>query len=69
MGEPEREAITLMAQNEGILLDPVYTGRVMAGLIDQIRKGTFGRDETVLFWHTGGLPALFAYGDELTAGR
>ena len=56
----EAEAIRLFARTEGILLDPVYTGRAAAGLIDLIRKGFFGRDETVLFWHTGGIPALFA---------
>jgi D-cysteine desulfhydrase len=56
----EREAVSLFAKYEGILLDPVYTGRAAAGLIDLIRKGSFGRDETVLFWNTGGQPALFA---------
>ena len=56
----EVEAIRLFARTGGILLDPVYTGRAAAGLIDLIRKGFFGRDETVLFWHTGGIPALFA---------
>ncbi|GAB4534471.1 MAG: D-cysteine desulfhydrase [Anaerolineales bacterium] len=60
MGEPEREAIRLFASLEGLLLDPVYTGRAAAGMIDLIRKGFFRRDETVLFWHTGGAPALFA---------
>jgi L-cysteate sulfo-lyase len=65
MGEPEREAIRLAAQTEGLLLDPVYTGRAFAGLIDLIRKGDIGKNETVLFWHTGGTPALFAYADEL----
>jgi D-cysteine desulfhydrase family pyridoxal phosphate-dependent enzyme len=63
--EPEREAIRLLAQSEGILVDPVYTGRALAGLIDLIRKGTFDKDETVLFWHTGGTAALFAYVEEL----
>jgi len=63
--EPEREAIRLLAQTEGILADPVYTGRALAGLIDLIRKGTFNKDETVLFWHTGGSAALFAYVKEL----
>jgi D-cysteine desulfhydrase family pyridoxal phosphate-dependent enzyme len=58
--EPEREAIRLFATCEGILLDPVYTGRAAAGMIDLIRKGLFKRDETVLFLHTGGQPALFA---------
>jgi 1-aminocyclopropane-1-carboxylate deaminase/D-cysteine desulfhydrase-like pyridoxal-dependent ACC family enzyme len=60
MGEPEREAIQLFARLEGLLLDPVYTGRAAAGLIDLIRGGFFARGETVLFWHTGGTPALFA---------
>ena len=58
--EREREAIRLLAQHEGLLLDPVYTGRAAAGMIDLIRKGFFKKDETVLFLHTGGLPALFA---------
>ncbi len=56
----EVEAIRLFARTEGILLDPVYTGRAAAGLIDLIRKGFFSPNETVLFWHTGGIPALFA---------
>ena len=60
MGSGEREAIGLFAQQEGLLLDPVYTGRAAAGMVDLIRKGRFGRDETVLFWHTGGSTALFA---------
>jgi D-cysteine desulfhydrase family pyridoxal phosphate-dependent enzyme len=56
----ERHAISLFARQEGLLLDPVYTGRAAAGLIDLVRKGFFKKDETVLFWHTGGQPALFA---------
>jgi D-cysteine desulfhydrase len=56
----EREAISLFAKYEGLLLDPVYTGRAAAGLLDLIRRGFFKKDETVLFWHTGGQPALFA---------
>jgi D-cysteine desulfhydrase len=63
--DAEREAIHLLARREGILLDPVYTGKAMAGLIDLTRRGEIGSDETVLFWHTGGTPALFAYADEL----
>lgn len=59
-GEGEREAIHLFAKHEGLLLDPVYTGRAAAGMIDLIRKGFFKKDETILFWHTGGQPALFA---------
>jgi D-cysteine desulfhydrase family pyridoxal phosphate-dependent enzyme len=58
--EREREAIQLFARHEGILLDPVYTGRAAAGMIDLIRKGFFNKDKTVLFLHTGGQPALFA---------
>jgi len=50
----------LFARHEGLLLDPVYTGRAAAGLIDLIRKGFFKRSETVLFLHTSGQPALFA---------
>jgi len=48
-----------------LLLDPVYTGRATAGLIDLIRQGEFGEGDRVLFWHTGGMPALFAYAEEL----
>jgi D-cysteine desulfhydrase family pyridoxal phosphate-dependent enzyme len=58
--DAERQAISLFAKYEGLLLDPVYTGRAATGLIDLIRKGFFQKDETVLFWHTGGQPALFA---------
>lgn len=60
MGEPEREAIQILAQTEGLLVDPVYTGRAAAGLIDLTRKGFFLHDDDVVFWHTGGTPALFA---------
>ncbi len=56
----EREAVQLFAKYEGLLLDPVYTGRAAAGMIDLIRQGFFKKDETILFWHTGGQPALFA---------
>jgi D-cysteine desulfhydrase len=58
--DAEREAVKLFAKLEGLLLDPVYTGRAAAGMIDLIRKGFFKKDETILFWHTGGQPALFA---------
>jgi D-cysteine desulfhydrase family pyridoxal phosphate-dependent enzyme len=61
MGEPEAEALNLFARYEGLLLDPVYTARAAAGLIDLIREGFFKREQTVLFWHTGGTPALFAH--------
>lgn len=65
VGEPEREAIAMVAQKEGILLDPVYTGRAMAGLIDLIRWGAFTRGQSVLFWHTGGAAALPAFAHRL----
>lgn len=60
MNDLDRSAIQLFARQEGILLDPVYTGRAGAGLIDLIRIGFFKKDQRVLFWHTGGTPALFA---------
>ena len=66
MGEPEREAIELFAQTEGVLVDPVYTGRAAAGMIDLIRRGVIRIGETILFWHTGGTPALYAYEEQLT---
>lgn len=55
------EAVRMLAMTEGILLDPVYTGKAMSGLIDLIRKGYFSKDENVLFVHTGGSPAIYAY--------
>lgn len=55
------EALTLFARHEGILLDPVYSGKGAAGLIDLIRKGHFGRSENVVFIHTGGSAGLFGY--------
>ena len=57
------EAVTLLARTEGILLDPVYSGKAMAGLIDQVRKGAFPAGSNVVFLHTGGSPALYAYLD------
>ncbi len=60
MGKAEIEAIWLFARTEGLLLDPVYTGRAAAGLVDLIQKGTFRPEESVLFWHTGGTPAIFS---------
>ena len=58
--ESERQAMQLFARLEGLLLDPVYTGRAAAGLIQLVRAGFFQKSDTVLFWHTGGEPALFA---------
>jgi D-cysteine desulfhydrase family pyridoxal phosphate-dependent enzyme len=60
MTDLDREAIRLFARTEGVLLDPVYTGRAGAGLVDLIRRGFFKADQRVLFWHTGGTPSLFA---------
>ena len=61
------EAISMLAREEGILLDPVYSGKAMAGLIDLIRKGKFTKDETILFLHTGGSAALFAYEETMAS--
>ncbi len=58
-------ALRLVANTEGIILDPVYTSKAMACLIDHIKKGKFSKDDVVVFLHTGGTPALFAYNDEL----
>jgi len=57
------EAVKLLARTEGILVDPVYTGKAMAGLIDLVRNGYFKKSEKILFLHTGGSPALYAYID------
>jgi D-cysteine desulfhydrase family pyridoxal phosphate-dependent enzyme len=62
-----REALSLVARTEGVLLDPVYSGKAMHGLIDHIRTGQIASCETVVFLHTGGWPALFAY-DAATLG-
>ena len=61
IGTLENEAISITAQTEGILLDPVYTGRAMGALLHMIRSGDIKKTDQVLFWHTGGAPALFAY--------
>ena len=65
VGDLERRAIRLMAECEGILLDPVYTGRAFGALVDLIHRGHFHSDEDVIFWHTGGAPALFSYAETL----
>lgn len=67
--EPTEEsikAVKLVAQTEGFFLDPVYTGKAMAGLIDLIRKGRFTAEDTVVFIHTGGIPYLFAFHQEFS---
>lgn len=60
------KSIELLAETEGILLDPVYTGKAMAGLIDYVQKGKFSKDERIVFLHTGGPVALFAYENEFS---
>lgn len=65
VGELEKNAIKLAAENEGLLLGPVYTARAFGGLIQLIQKGKFQSDETVLFWHTGDTPTIFGYAKEL----
>ena len=65
-GQPNdgmREAVELLAQLEAIILDPVYSGKAMAGLIDMVRTGRFEKNDTVVFLHTGGSPALFTYSE------
>lgn len=57
------EAVKLLARTEGILLDPVYSGKAMSGLIDLVRKGYFKEGSNILFLHTGGSPALYVYLD------
>jgi D-cysteine desulfhydrase len=66
VGDLERRAIRLLAECEGILLDPVYTGRAFGALVDLVHRGDFRSDEHVIFWHTGGAPALFSYAETLT---
>ncbi len=60
-----KEALALAAREEGLLLDPVYTGKSMAGLIGLVRSGYFNGDQTVLYLHAGGTPALFGYSSDL----
>jgi D-cysteine desulfhydrase/L-cysteate sulfo-lyase len=55
------EAIRQMAHTEGLFLDPTYSGKGMAGLLGEIKSGQVGKDETVIFIHTGGEPGLFAH--------
>jgi D-cysteine desulfhydrase len=58
-------AVKMLARTEAILMDPVYTGKAMAGMIDLVRKGHFKKEENILFVHTGGSPALYAYTEVL----
>jgi len=63
--EGGRAAMRLLAGTEGIILDPVYSAKAMAGLIDHVRTGRIGKGQSVVFLHTGGTPALFAYAPDL----
>ncbi len=65
INDATKEAIQLAAQNEALFCDPVYSGKAMAGMISLIRTGQFDQDAGILFWHTGGQPAIFAYGNSL----
>jgi 1-aminocyclopropane-1-carboxylate deaminase/D-cysteine desulfhydrase-like pyridoxal-dependent ACC family enzyme len=68
LSEEAREATLLLARTEGVLVDPVYTAKGLAGLIADVRSGRLDKSDTVVFVHTGGFPAIFAYEDDLTAG-
>lgn len=71
-GEPTPEgnaAIRLLAETEGVLLDPVYTGKAMAALLEHISRGSVKDGDVVVFVHTGGTPALFSYGESLAGGH
>lgn len=59
------EALHLLARTEGVFLDPVYTSKGVSGMIDQIKQGVIGPNDTVIYIHTGGLPINFAYSHEL----
>ncbi len=61
----ERNAIKVLAQSEGILLDPVYSGRAFYGMLDHLDKKKLRNNSNILFWHAGGLPANFYYSKEL----
>ena len=63
--DKEKYAIATLAKNEGILLDPVYTGRAFYGMLDCLKNNKIKLNSNILFWHTGGLPALFGYADGL----
>ena len=63
------EALQWLARSEGVLLDPVYSGKAMAGLIDLVRQGRFEAGQHVLFLHTGGVPALYHYGSQVVGGE
>ena len=68
IGEPARTALTTMARHEGLFLDPVYTAKSFAAVLGLVEEGTVAPGTRVLFVHTGGLPAIFAYQEELATG-
>ena len=68
VGESTRDAMTLMARTEGVFLDPVYTAKTFAGLLGLVKDGSIKKGQKVVMVHTGGLPALFAYQDQLLHG-
>ena len=65
INDATKEAIQLAAQNEALFCDPVYSGKALAGMISLIRTGRIDREACIVFWHTGGQPAIFAYGNQL----
>ncbi|MCX6169499.1 MAG: D-cysteine desulfhydrase family protein [Ignavibacteriales bacterium] len=65
VGELDRRAIKLLAETEGILVDPVYTGRAFGALVDTVEHNEFKDTDTILFWHTGGTPAIFSYAEKI----
>ena len=65
--EAGNEAVLLFGRHEGIILDPIYTGKCAAATIAHIREGRFGADEVVVFVHTGGMPTMFTWNDNLLA--
>lgn len=66
LSEADKHAINVLAKNMGVLLDPVYSGRAFAGLLGLLQQGYFKPSDKVVFWHTGGAPAIFAYSEQLS---
>ena len=66
--EAMNEAVLMLARLEGLLFDPVYSGKALAGMIDHVRKGRLAKGSNIVFLHTGGAAGLFAYADKLTLG-
>jgi L-cysteate sulfo-lyase len=64
--ESMNEAILMLARFEGLLFDPVYSGKALAGMIDHVRQGRFTKGQNIVFLHTGGSAGLFAYSDTLS---